>query len=64
MPGAKGWTHAICPTCWNARNPEREPVQLLTPPLETCCFCGAASAGGIYVRASPESVPLCQGHEP
>lgn len=57
------WTHAICAGCWDARNPGREPIRLRKPPQEPCCFCGFVSDDGIYVRADPETVPLCRGHE-
>jgi hypothetical protein len=59
----KGWTHAICVGCWMTRNPDRVPVTLTEPKIERCCFCGNGSAGGIYVRAAPTSVPLCKGHD-
>jgi hypothetical protein len=50
------WTQAICANCWNARNPERQAVRVLSGPSETCCHCGAATSDGIYVRQDPKTV--------
>jgi hypothetical protein len=62
-----GWVHTICDDCWTKRSsaegkPGRTPVQV---PLgdraaEICCFCGATTRSGIYVRENPK-VTKCGG---
>lgn len=54
------WTHAICDTCWSARNGGRAPVHLREPDLEICCFCGGPTKRGIYVRHDPAEL-RCRG---
>ncbi len=49
------WTHAICERCWAAREGDRSPVTL-GENWEQCCFCGASTRGGIFVRADPSTV--------
>lgn len=60
-----GWTHAICGECWEERSPGREPVRVRDGEDRPCCFCGRATAEGIYVREAPTSLALvgCPGHE-
>ena len=53
---ATEWRHAICWDCWGARYAGRRPVRLLEPDLETCCYCGAGTLSGMYVRADPRRV--------
>lgn len=48
------WTHSICVTCWAQREPDRVPHQVRGAPSEPCCFCGARTEAGIYVRENPE----------
>lgn len=55
------WTHAICRDCWLSQHPD-EPAHALTNHVstETCCFCLASTADGIYVRQDPRTV-ACSG---
>lgn len=53
------WRHSICLACWKTRNPGREPIALKEPEIETCCFCGAETCDGIYVREDPALTPHC-----
>jgi len=53
------WTHAICESCWVAREGSRSPVTV-GENWEHCCFCGASTGGGIFVRADPMT-GLCGG---
>lgn len=52
------WTHNICPTCWNARNPLRAAVlvELTGADFEVCCFCGRTTTSGIYLRHDPKTL--------
>lgn len=52
-----GWTQAMCRTCWDVREPNREPHLLNTPEMEVCCICGQDTTDGIYVRIDPTTVP-------
>ena len=59
------WDHAICDGCWIRREPSKEPVRLLEPESEQCCFCGSLTHSGIYVREHPTSERLdCGGEHP
>ena len=55
------WTHAICTDCWDKKRPDSPAPRLPdgrdieSGPLEMCCFCGAGTAAGIYVRADPQT---------
>jgi hypothetical protein len=49
--------HAICAPCFAARNPGREPVRILPPDDEQCCYCGAPTRDGIYIRDGAQ--PYC-----
>lgn len=49
------WTHAICPKCYQEKEPGRVP-SVIRPEFaedENCCFCGVATRDGIYYRADP-----------
>jgi hypothetical protein len=55
------WTHAICGHCWGRLNPNQViPIAVRKPEIEVCCFCGALTAGGIYVRQNPRG-SRCKG---
>lgn len=56
------WTHALCDTCYEQREPGREPTRLTEPfvQVETCCFCGDETTSGIYYRLDPNKAP-CHG---
>lgn len=56
------WTHAICVACWDKERPERKPVVAFNNPPETCCWCGAETGAGIYVRHDPKAL-RCQGKD-
>ena len=34
-----------------------------TPPIEQCCFCGAPTIWGCYVRRNPKEVLFCSSHD-
>lgn len=53
------WTQPICDTCWQERNPAREPVRVAlgNRTAEVCAYCGTSTPSGIYVRANPDTVP-------
>ena len=57
-----GWTHSICDECWEQWHPEKNPVRIKGAELETCCFCGMKTDGGVYIRADPKDTPYCK-HE-
>lgn len=52
------WTHAICLQCWDEKNPDRIPHRVVggLEIMDECCFCGKATAAGIYVRVDPVSL--------
>jgi hypothetical protein len=54
------WTHAICSRCWATDWGAKAPARLVEGETEICCFCGADTAAGIYVRRDPARTP-CQG---
>lgn len=54
------WTHAICSTCWTGEWGARHPARLGDGEPEICCFCGADTNAGIYVKRDPKETP-CQG---
>ncbi|MGH9042659.1 MAG: hypothetical protein ACRDZ3_20785 [Acidimicrobiia bacterium] len=59
--GGKGnWDHAMCPRCWGAEWGARQPARVDEGTPEICCFCGADTDSGIYVRRDPAVTP-CQG---
>lgn len=52
-------TQPACFPCFNERYPGGpEPVKLLEPEDEICCFCGAPTVSGIYDRVDPSTVPF------
>lgn len=55
----KNWNQPVCRTCWDDEHPYRHPV--VVPPgvgdaSELCCYCGAETRHGIYVRVDPATV--------
>lgn len=54
------WTQACCERCWFERYAPRDPLRLVDPDEEICCFCGGPSSAGIYVRVDPATVPYPQ----
>ena len=57
------WTHSICESCWNKREPGRKPRRMRDADLEPCCFCGVDHTSGIYVRENPDNVKYCMCEE-
>jgi hypothetical protein len=57
------WTHAICDGCWKRRQPGRVPVRVREPGNRArCCYCGKATASGIFVRDEPTTPTHPKGH--
>lgn len=50
------WTQPCCGECWAQQNPNRYPVRIKPIEAEICCFCGATTYSGIYVRIDPLTV--------
>lgn len=51
------WTHLACENCWHILNGEnRQPVRAVDPRGSYCCFCGAETTSGIYVRHHPKGL--------
>jgi len=51
------WTHAICDDCWDKQHPDRPSPRAGEGETECCCWCGAATWSGIYLRADPKDMP-------
>ena len=59
------WNHPLCESCWREwsaakfGDPDREPVRLVGDLAEDerCASCGTTTHSGIYVRATPGSMP-------
>lgn len=50
------WTHSICISCWNEKNPDRPAVAMVNVEKETCCFCLKETQSGIYIRQDPREL--------
>lgn len=50
------FTQPICNDDWEEQNPDRDPTRLTEPNEEVCCFCGALTKSGIYIRVDPTTV--------
>lgn len=57
------WTQPICDICWVGLNPERHPIRVTEPEVETCAFCGNQTYVDIYIRVDPRTVPYPKGDE-
>jgi hypothetical protein len=57
------WNHAMCDDCWTVWDPSHDPVRVREAYRESekCCFCGAPTISGIYVRVDPDKTP-CKGN--
>lgn len=55
--------HASCMKCYVQTYPARTPVRVEGAGKERCCFCGSATAAGIYVVAELD-VTQCGGEHP
>jgi len=53
------WNHAICRMCWGLKHGPREPVRVIPPKEETCCYCGESTTASIYTRDDPSKTPYC-----
>jgi len=53
------WTHPICLRCWIGLHPGWVPARVLNDDEEQCCFCGAKTSDGIYVRADQDKLKFC-----
>lgn len=56
------WTHLICQSCWDEKNPNRELATMIIDSglLSPCCFCGDLTTSGIYIRENSDTL-LCKG---
>lgn len=55
------WTHNICRSCWNTRNPHKgEPVTVTDKTVYKCCSCGKTHSSGIFIRENPQKLK-CKG---
>lgn len=54
------WDHAICGRCFVDQWGSKRPARIVEGEREICCFCGADTDAGIYVRRDPKETP-CQG---
>lgn len=57
------WTHVICEVCWSKREPGRVPHQVMDDDPQRCCFCGASTSAGIYVRENPTNLKCGGRHD-
>jgi hypothetical protein len=51
------WTQPSCQECYEERYPSTSPSRMIRPESEQCCFCGAQTFDGLYVRVDPSEVP-------
>jgi hypothetical protein len=56
------WTHLICEQCWAILHPGKPAVKLHGVE-DPCCFCGALTSSGIYVREASAGLH-CKGTGP
>lgn len=47
------WNHDMCWACWGLFKPGQQPVRVEGGKMRKCCFCGAKSNSGIFVRHAP-----------
>lgn len=48
---SKWSAHAMCAKCWNGKNPHKPAPVIGENDRSVCCWCGAETYHGIYVRA-------------
>lgn len=59
---APEWTHTVCDTCWQTDHPLQKPARMYPPGTDKCCFCGATTDSGIFLRVDPKDRKLrCKG---
>ena len=56
------WNHPMCQECWDETRGDAVPVRMLDPDPEVCCWCGADTRSGIYVRAHPHRIAEHKEH--
>ncbi len=57
------WTHAICEKCWKQEKGGQIPHRIREAAEEPCCFCGAPTSAGIYLRHDPKLLE-CKHNQP
>lgn len=62
-PKSKSWTHNMCGACWDRQHQgNRQPHRVTHSLTEICCYCGAVTNEGIFVRNDPNDPTLhCGG---
>ena len=57
--------HNMCDECWENREPGRLATRVPASRrrYKFCCFCAIINNDGIFVRETPNSPLLAQGHE-
>lgn len=63
MSDRSRWTHTMCDPCWAAQRGEATPVRMLAAPPERCCYCGALTISGIFIREDPTTLRCGGWHE-
>lgn len=53
--------HRCCDSCWNKRDPDREPTRVTDDPEDICCSCGSMTASGIYIL-DHGTLDFCKGN--
>lgn len=54
------WTHLLCQSCWEKREPGRTPIRVKDDPGGRCCGCGVQTTVATYVREDPQLM-RCRG---
>jgi hypothetical protein len=57
---ASRWIHALCESCWAARE-HRTPPRITDAEAEVCCACQTSTTSGIYIRANPATLRCTHG---
>lgn len=47
--GCDGWNHPICKSCWDKREPGRQP-ESIEPVQAKCSLCGEETVTGIFIK--------------
>lgn len=60
-----GSNHPQCRRCWTDRRGDDVPHRIVNDDARVCCFCGAVTISGIYIRVRPgdPSIPHCTDRE-
>ena len=56
-PQPYSWTQPCCTNCWFLDHPDRFPVRIKDPEVETCVHCNRMTLSGIFVRINPNKAP-------